>query len=53
MLFEAYDWGMEPSAVEVNHLVDRILDCVYRHAGNRQIFFSSFSPEICILLSKK
>ncbi len=53
MLFEAYNWGMEPSAVEVNHLVDRILDCVYRHAGNRQIFLSSFSPEICILLSKK
>ncbi len=52
-VIRSHDWGMEPSAVEVNHLVDRILDCVYRHAGNRQIFFSSFSPEICILLSKK
>ncbi|KAG7002011.1 hypothetical protein G7Y79_00029g063070 [Physcia stellaris] len=53
MLFEAHDWGMETSAVEANHLVDSVLDCVYRLAKNRIIFFSSFSPEVCILLSKK
>lgn len=50
MLLEAHD---ETSAVEANHLVDRILDCVYRLASRRSIFFSSFSPEVCILLSNK
>ncbi|KAL8991980.1 MAG: hypothetical protein Q9169_007474 [Polycauliona sp. 2 TL-2023] len=53
MLFEAHDWGMETSAVEVNHLVDNVLDRVYRLAKDRTIFFSSFSPEVCILLSRK
>ncbi len=53
MLFEAHDWGMDTYAVELNHLVDTILDKVYRLAKNRIIFLSSFSPEICILLSNK
>lgn len=53
MLFEAHDWGMDTYAVELNHLVDTILDKVYRLAGRCTIFFSSFSPEICILLSHK
>ena len=53
MLFEAHDWGMDTYAVELNHLVDTILEKVYQLAGNRIIFFSSFSPEICILLSNK
>ena len=53
MLFEAHDWKMDTYAVELNHLVDTVLDKVYRLAGNRTIFFSSFSPEICILLSTK
>ncbi|KAI4280844.1 MAG: hypothetical protein L6R38_004120 [Xanthoria sp. 2 TBL-2021] len=53
MLFEAHDWGMETFAVEVNHLVDNVLDRVYQLANDRTIFFSSFSPEVCILLSRK
>ena len=53
MLPKAHDWGMDTYAVELNHLVDVILEKVYRLAGNRIIFFSSFSPEICILLLKK
>ncbi|KAL8731968.1 MAG: hypothetical protein Q9166_003100 [cf. Caloplaca sp. 2 TL-2023] len=53
MLFEAHDWGMETFAVEANHLVDNVLHRVYRLANNRTIFFSSFSPEICILHSRK
>ena len=44
---------MDTYAVEANHMVDTILDMVYRLAGSRAIFFSSFSPEICILLSRK
>lgn len=53
MLSEAHDWGMETFAVEVNHLVDSILDRVYHLADKRAVFFSSFSPEVCILLSNK
>lgn len=53
MLFEAHDWGMDTYAMELNQLVDTILEKVYRLAGNRVIFLSSFSPEICILLSNK
>lgn len=53
MLFEAHDWGMDTYAVELNHLVNIILAKVYRLAGKRSIFLSSFSPEICILLSHK
>ncbi|KAL9024014.1 MAG: hypothetical protein Q9196_006826, partial [Gyalolechia fulgens] len=44
---------METFAVEVNHLVDNVLDRVYRLANDRTMFFSSFSPEVCILLSRK
>lgn len=53
MLFEAHDWDMDTYGVELNHLVDTVLDKVYRLAGRRTIFFSSVSPEICILLSRK
>jgi len=53
MLFEAHDWGMDTYAVELNYLTDTILEKIYRLAGNRTLFFSSFSPEICILLSRK
>ncbi|KAL8647738.1 MAG: hypothetical protein Q9226_006313, partial [Calogaya cf. arnoldii] len=37
MLFEAHDWRMETFAVEVNHLVDNVLDRVYRLANDRTI----------------
>ena len=53
MLCEAQEWEMDTYAVEVNHLVDAILENVFRLAGNRHIFLASFSPEICILLSNK
>ncbi|KAH0562731.1 hypothetical protein GP486_002608 [Trichoglossum hirsutum] len=53
MLFEARDWEMDTYAVELNTFVDAILGKVYSLSGNRAINFSSFSPEICILLSTK
>ena len=53
MLSEARDWEMDTYAVELNHLVDTVLENVYRLAGTRTLFFASFSPEVCILLSKK
>lgn len=53
MLFEAHDWCMDPYALEANHVVDTVLNIVFQRAGKRALFFSSFSPEICILLSRK
>ena len=53
MLWEAEDRSMEITAPEINKFVDTILSTVYKNGGNRSITFSSFSPEICILLSIK
>lgn len=38
---------------EVNHFVDKILETVFNFAGDRDIIFSSFSPEVCLTLSFK
>ncbi|KAL8816265.1 MAG: hypothetical protein Q9223_004698 [Gallowayella weberi] len=53
MLWEAEDRNMDYFAVELNLFVDTILNMIYRLGGNRSITFSSFSPEICILLALK
>ena len=38
---------------ELNAYVDRVLDCVFDHAGDRRIFFSCFDPDVCMLLHQK
>ncbi|GKU22960.1 unnamed protein product [Fusarium langsethiae] len=54
MLYEAEDFHMDTFAIEVNHFLDKILCVVYSHAGpRRRIIFSSFSPEICMVLMAK
>ena len=53
MLWEAEDRSMELSAPDINIFVDIILSTVYQYGGNRSITFSSFSPDICILLAIK
>ncbi|KAL8705359.1 MAG: hypothetical protein Q9201_001515 [Fulgogasparrea decipioides] len=53
MLWEAEDRDMSFFATEPNLFVDTILAMVYRLGGKRSITFSSFSPEICVLLSVK
>ena len=53
MLWEAEDRNMETYAFELNSYVDEILRIVFNLKGERNITFSSFSPEICILLSLK
>lgn len=53
MLFEARDFNMDSHAMELNLFLDAMLAVVYEHAGSRPIWFSSFSPELCILLSTK
>ncbi|KAI1429923.1 Glycerophosphoryl diester phosphodiesterase family-domain-containing protein [Xylaria sp. FL1777] len=53
MLFEARDFEMDTFAMELNTYLDATLAIVYRYGGKRPIFFSSFSPELCILLATK
>ncbi|KAH8755761.1 Glycerophosphoryl diester phosphodiesterase family-domain-containing protein [Diaporthe sp. PMI_573] len=53
MLYEARSWAMDTFATELNLFLDTILHVVYNFSGSRPIFFSSFSPELCILLSSK
>ncbi|KAL8730165.1 MAG: hypothetical protein Q9166_004248 [cf. Caloplaca sp. 2 TL-2023] len=53
MLWEAEDRSMDFFAMELNLFVDTILKLIYRLGGKRSITFSSFSPEVCILLSIK
>ncbi|GJQ85162.1 hypothetical protein Trydic_g13307 [Trypoxylus dichotomus] len=40
-------------AIDINRFVDTILDVVLNYAGDRQIIFSSFNPEICTLVRFK
>lgn len=56
MLFEAVDeWKSDNTAIELNVFVDTILSSVLLHPScrSRSIMFSSFSPEVCILVSLK
>lgn len=53
MLFETEAEGMDGYAVELNSYVDTILRLVYDLGRKRNIIFSSFNPDICLLLSFK
>ncbi|KAI4190821.1 MAG: hypothetical protein L6R41_000516 [Letrouitia leprolyta] len=53
MLWEAEDRNMDHFATEINTYVNIVLSTIDRLAGKRSITFSSFSPEVCILLSLK
>lgn len=44
---------MDTYAVELNSFVDTVLKKVYDLGSNRNIIFSSFHPDICLLLSFK
>ncbi|KAG4305075.1 hypothetical protein PORY_001245 [Pneumocystis oryctolagi] len=53
MLYEAEREEMDSVAIELNQWVDTVLKVVYDHKKDRDIIFSSFHPEICLLLSLK
>ncbi|KAJ9613425.1 Glycerophosphocholine phosphodiesterase [Cladophialophora chaetospira] len=53
MLFESEDEEMDTYAVELNSFVDTVLSKVYELGKGRNIIFSSFNPDICLLLSFK
>ncbi|KAI1176157.1 Glycerophosphoryl diester phosphodiesterase family-domain-containing protein [Nemania sp. FL0916] len=52
-LHEANDAGVAPIALEINLFVDTILEQIHKLADQRPIILSSFTPEICILLTLK
>lgn len=53
MLFESEDEEMDTYAVEVNSFVDTVLKTVYEHGKGRNMLFSSFNPDICLLTAFK
>ncbi|KAJ6102519.1 hypothetical protein N7486_004946 [Penicillium sp. IBT 16267x] len=53
MLHESEEEEMDTYAVELNSFVDTILTKVYDLGAGRDILFSSFNPDICLLLSFK
>ncbi|KAF1951416.1 GDPD-domain-containing protein [Byssothecium circinans] len=53
MLHESVEQDMDQYAVELNSFVDTVLKTVYDRIGKRNIIFSSFNPDICLMLSFK
>jgi glycerophosphodiester phosphodiesterase len=53
MLHESEEHQMDTYAVELNSFVDTVLTKVYDLGKKRKIIFSSFNPDICLLLSFK
>ncbi|KAI9728581.1 MAG: Glycerophosphocholine phosphodiesterase [Cirrosporium novae-zelandiae] len=53
MLHETEEEDMDTYAVELNSFVDTILAKVYDFGYGRPMIFSSFNPDICLLLSFK
>lgn len=53
MLSESEEHEMDTYAVELNSFVDTVLTTVYDLSKGRNIIFSSFHPDICLLLSFK
>jgi glycerophosphodiester phosphodiesterase len=53
MLWETEEQEMDTYAVELNSFVDTVLTKVYDMAKKRNVMFSSFNPDICLLLSLK
>ncbi|KAL9039842.1 MAG: hypothetical protein Q9180_002290 [Flavoplaca navasiana] len=53
MLHESEEQEMDTYAVELNSFVDTVLTKVYDLGHDRPIIFSSFNPDICLLLSFK
>ncbi|KAK9484277.1 GDPD-domain-containing protein [Lipomyces starkeyi] len=53
MLDESQAEDMDDLAIELNQWVDSVLKVVYDHADGRDIIFSSFHPDVCVMLSLK
>ncbi|KAK8127287.1 ankyrin repeat-containing protein [Apiospora sp. TS-2023a] len=52
-IHETITAGIAPVVIEINKFIDVALDKIRQSAGNRPLVLSSFTPEVCILLSLK
>lgn len=52
-LQESEEHDMDATFIEMNAWVDTILKVVYDHMKGRNIIFSSFNPDVCLMLSFK
>ncbi|KAL3472120.1 Glycerophosphoryl diester phosphodiesterase family-domain-containing protein [Aspergillus californicus] len=53
MLYESEEEEMDTYAVELNSFVDTVMSKVYDLGQGRNMIFSSFNPDVCLLLSFK
>lgn len=53
MLQESEQEDMDTFGIEMNSWVDTVLKVVYDNGKGRDIIFSSFHPDICLMLSFK
>ena len=53
MLDESEQEEMDTFGIEMNSWVDTVLKVVYDNGQGRDIIFSSFHPDICLMLSLK
>ncbi|OAL50826.1 GDPD-domain-containing protein [Pyrenochaeta sp. DS3sAY3a] len=53
MLHESEQEDMDQYAIELNSFVDTVLKKVYDMMGKRNVIFSSFNPDVCLMLSFK
>ncbi|CDO95235.1 unnamed protein product [Kluyveromyces dobzhanskii CBS 2104] len=53
MLDEAENEDMGTVVLDIGHWVDTVLKVVFDNANGRDIIFSSFNPNVCVMLSLK
>lgn len=53
MLHESEEHNMDAYAVELNSFIDTVLTKVYDLGKKRNIIFSSFNPDVCLIMSFK
>ncbi|KAF3936146.1 Ankyrin-1 [Dactylella cylindrospora] len=53
MLYEAEAHNMDNLGIELNTWLDKVLKIVYDYGEGRDIIFSSFHPDICLMISLK
>lgn len=53
MLDEGQAEEMDEFAIDLNIWADKVLECVFEYGSNREIIFSSFHPDVCLMLNHK
>lgn len=53
LLYEAQEEHIGETNIDLNHWCDTVLQIVFDNKGDRDVIFSSFHPEVCLMLSLK